>query len=322
MRKDRIMPTVTGTTWSQRIKVIDSHTAGEPTRVVVSGGPPLGDGSLADRCRRFREGFDHYRAAIVNEPHGSDIIVGALLTEPSDPSCTAGAIFFNNVGYLGMCGHGTMGLAVTLAHLGRIKAGSHRIETPVGVVTAELHADGAVTVANVPSYLAHPDVTVDVAGFGPVRGDIAWGGNWFFLTEASDLPLDLAHVSELTDFAWRVRQSANQQGYPEVDHIELVGPGQSGGNARNFVLCPGKAYDRSPCGTGTSAKLATLAARGQLREDEPWVQESLIGSTFTAQYERIDAERIRPFISGRAYVNAESTLLVAEDDPYRWGIHP
>jgi proline racemase len=185
----------------------------------------------------------------------------------------------------------------------------------------ELHAGGEVTVANVPSHVAHSDVVIQVPGLGEVQGDVAWGGNWFFLTEAPDLPLDLAHASELTDFAWRIRQNVNQQGYPDVDHIELVGPGQKGGNARNFVLCPGKAYDRSPCGTGTSAKLATLAARGQLGENEPWVQESLIGSTFTAFYQRIDAVRIRPFISGRAYVNAESTLLVDEGDPYRWGIH-
>lgn len=303
-----------------RIEVIDSHSAGEPTRVVLSGGPDLGQGSLAERCARFREQFDHCRSAIVNEPRGSDVLVGALLVEPSDRTCCAGVIFFNNVGYLGMCGHGTMGLVVTLAHLGRIAQGQHRIETPVGVVTAELHADGAVTVANVPSYLAQPDVSFTVPPWGEVRGDVAWGGNWFFLTEAPEIPLEAAHVSELTEYAVCVRRAVNEQGYPQVDHVELVGPPRAGGDARNFVLCPGAAYDRSPCGTGTSAKLACLAAHGQLAENQPWVQESVIGSRFTAHYTRLDAERILPFVSGFAYVTAESTLLVQEADPYRWGI--
>lgn len=314
------MPTEISRPTCQRIEVIDSHSAGEPTRVVLSGGPDLGRGSLAERSAHFREQFDHYRSAIVNEPRGSDVMVGALLVEPSDRTCCAGVIFFNNVGYLGMCGHGTMGLVVTLAHLGRIAQGQHRIETPVGVVTAELHADGAVTVANVPSYLAQPHVSVTVPPWGDVRGDVAWGGNWFFLTEAPAIPLEATYVSELTEYAVCVRRAVNEQGHPQVDHVELVGPPLAGGDARNFVLCPGEAYDRSPCGTGTSAKLACLAARGQLAEHQRWVQESVIGSRFTAHYTRLDAERILPFVSGRAYVTAESTLLVQEDDPYRWGI--
>lgn len=303
----------------QRLRVIDSHTAGEPTRVVICGGPDLGKGPLAERCRRFQEQFDHFRSAVVNEPHGSDVMVGALLLEPCDPSCAAGVIFFNNVGYLGMCGHGTMGLMVTLAHMGRIAVGAYRIETPVGVVTAELRADGAVTVTNVASHLAHANIEFNVPELGMIQGDIAWGGNWFFLTPAPDIPLDLAHVSELTDYAWQLRCAANAQ-HPEVDHIELVGPGQNGVQARNFVLCPGKAYDRSPCGTGTSAKLACLAARGQLAENEPWIQESIVGSRFTGHYERLDEEHIRPYVTGHAYVNAETTLILDQADPYRWGI--
>lgn len=303
------------------IMVIDSHTAGEPTRVVVEGGPPLGDGPLAHRRQRFQREFDHFRSAIVNEPHGSEAIVGALLTEPFDKTCVAGVIFFNNVGFLGMCGHGAIGVVTTLAHLGRIDAGTHRIETPVGVVTATLHANGEVSIDNVPSFRAGHDVTVKVPGIGEVKGDVAWGGNWFFLVPVRDRPLDLDHIPELTDYTWHIRRAVNEQGFPEVDHIELFGPPTiAGANARNFVLCPGKAYDRSPCGTGTSAKLACLAANGRLAEGETWVQESIIGSTFKGCYRRLDDEKILPTITGAAFVNAESVLLIDEEDPYRWGI--
>jgi 4-hydroxyproline epimerase len=305
----------------QRIAIIDSHTAGEPTRVVVEGGPALGRGPLSQRLRRFQKDFDHFRSAIVNEPHGSDVIVGALLTEPLDRTCVAGVIFFNNVGYLGMCGHGTIGVVTTLAYLGRIGPGEHRIETPVGIVTATLHDSGEVSVANVPSYRVRHDLVTAVSGIGPVRGDVAWGGNWFFLVPACDQPLSLDRIPELTDYAWRVRSAVNTQGFPEVDHVELFGPPTvPGARARNFVLCPGKAYDRSPCGTGTSAKLACLAADGLLAEGEPWVQESIIGSTFKASYRRIDDHTILPTITGTAFINAESTLLLDDDDPYCWGI--
>lgn len=307
----------------KKLSVIDSHTGGEPTRVVISGFPDLGAGPLAERRRRFERDFDRYRSAVINEPRGSDVIVGALLVEPQDRSCAAGVIFFNNVGTIGMCGHGTIGLAATLAYLGRMKPGEHRIETPVGIVSASLHENGEVTVANVPSWRSHQDVSVDVPGVGKVSGDIAWGGNWFYLIENHKQVLELKNVEHLTDAAWRIRQALNAQGYPDVDHVELVGPPAAGGSsARNFVLCPGKAYDRSPCGTGTSAKLACLAADGKLAEGAPWVQESILGSTFAASYRWLDraSGKVVPLITGRAYVNAESTLLIDERDPFAWGI--
>jgi len=304
----------------KRIHVIDSHTGGEPTRIVIDGGPALGGGSMAERLAVLRARHDTFRSAVVNEPRGSDVLVGALLCEPADPACTAGVIFFNNVGYLGMCGHGTIGLVATLAHLGRIKPGGHRIETPVGVVTATLNADGSVSVANVPSYRKAGAVSVQVAGTGEVTGDVAWGGNWFFLVEKHGQALSLANVEQLTDYCWRVRQAVNAQGFPEVDHVELFGPPVNPrAQSRNFVLCPGKAYDRSPCGTGTSAKLACLAAEGKLAPGQPWVQESIIGSTFTGSY-RQEGEGIVPSITGTAFVNAEATLLFDERDPYAHGI--
>jgi len=306
-----------------KIEVIDSHTGGEPTRVVVAGGPDLGIGSLADRRERFRREFDQFRTAIVNEPRGSDVMVGALLVPAENTACAAGAIFFNNVGYLGMCGHGTIGLVVTLAHMGRIEPGEHRIETPVGTVTATLHPGGEVSVANVASWRARKAVTVDVPGIGAVAGDVAWGGNWFFLIADHGQDLSLANVDKLTDYCWRVRRALNAHGFSDVDHVELFGmPVASGANSRSFVLCPGKAYDRSPCGTGTSAKLACLAADGKLAEGDAWIQESILGSTFTATFRWLDraAGKIEPVITGTAFVNAEATLLLNEPDPFRYGI--
>ncbi len=301
--------------------MIDSHTAGEPTRVVVEGGPPLGTGPLSARCRRFQGEFDRFRSAVVNEPHGSDVMVGALLVPPEDPSCTAGVIFFNNVGYLGMCGHGMIGLVTTLAHMGRIMPGEHRIETPVGVVCARLAADRTVSIENVPSYRAHKDVTVSVPDFGPVTGDIAWGGNWFYLVQDQGSHLERGSVEHLIAYTWSVRQALTQQGFPEVDHVELFGPPvRPDAHARNFVLCPGKAYDRSPCGTGTSAKLACLAEDGKLSPGQIWIQESFIGTTLEASYQRIDEHKILPTIAGTAFVNAESTLLLDGEDPFCWGI--
>jgi len=306
----------------QKIRIIDSHTGGEPTRVVVDGMPDLGRGSLAERRERFAREFDRYRAACINEPRGSDVIVGALLVEPADKTCTAGVIYFNNVGVIGMCGHGTIGLMITLAHMGRIQPGEHRIDTPVGVVTALLDRDGKVTVQNVPSWRRQKGVSVEVPGLGRVTGDVAWGGNLFFLVENHGQVLEIENVEALTDASWRIRQAVNAQGFPDVDHVELFGPAASPARARNFVLCPGKAYDRSPCGTGTSAKLACLAADGKLAEGEPWVQESIVGSRFEASYKWLDraSGKVSPRISGTAFITAESTLLLDERDPFCWGI--
>ena len=303
-----------------KIKVIDSHTAGEPTRTVVSGGPNLGSGSTAEQLTRFRKEFDHYRSAIINEPRGSDVLVGAMLVQPADATCVTGVIYFNNVGYLGMCGHGTIGVVATLAYLGRIQPGTHRIETPVGVVSATLHKSGEVSVTNLPSHRKVKAATVQVPGIGPVSGDVAWSGNWFYLIQDHGQKLELNQVEALTDYCWRVRRAVNEQGYPDVDHIELFGqPGAPTAHSRNFVLCPGKAYDRSPCGTGTSAKLACLAADGKLAPGQTWVQESIIGSVFTGRFELSGAEVI-PTITGSAWITGENTLILDPTDPFCWGI--
>ena len=308
-----------------RVKVIDSHTGGEPTRVVIAGGPDLGGGSVRQQLELFRTRHDAFRSAVVNEPRGSDVIVGAILVPPRDPSCTVGVIFFNNVGYLGMCGHGTIGLVATLRFLDRIEPGQHRIETPVGVVTAELHESGDVSVQNVPSYRLASAVRVEVEGHGPVTGDVAWGGNWFFLVGDHGQELSLRNIEKLTDFSWRLRQALVRQGITgasgaEIDHIELFADSPSpNADSRNFVLCPGKAYDRSPCGTGTSAKLACLFADGKLAEGQTWRQESIVGSIFTGSIRRA-GDALIPTIRGSAYITAESTLILDKSDPFRTGI--
>jgi 4-hydroxyproline epimerase len=305
------------------IRVIDSHTGGEPTRLVLEGGPDLGDGPIADRVQRFKQHFDDYRCAIVNEPRGGDPWVGALLVEPHRADCALGVIYFNNVGYLGMCGHGTMGLIASLEFAGRLAPGAIKIDTPVGAVEVELHPDGRISVSNVVSYRSHSRVAVEVPTIGRVTGDVAWGGNWFFLVSNHDQIIDLSHVESLTDFSWRVREAVNAQGHPLVDHVELFGASQlPGAHSRNFVLCPGKAYDRSPCGTGTSAKLACLAADGKLIEGDAWIQESVIGSTFEASFRWHDRNQgqIVPMITGSAHVTGENLLRLDPSDPFCWGI--
>lgn len=307
------------------VQVVDSHTAGEPTRVVLAGGPALGSGTLAERVKRFAAEHDDFRSAVVNEPRGSDVLVGALLCEPLDKACATGVIFFNNVGYLGMCGHGTIGVVTTLAHLGRIGPGEHRIETPVGQVRATLHPGGNVTVENVASYRHRAGVFVTVEGFGAVSGDIAWGGNWFFLVEDPPLRLDMEHVERLTEFAWALRSALRSAGITgaggeEIDHIELSCGSQTPGvDSRNFVLCPGKAYDRSPCGTGTSAKLACLAADGKLAPGQVWRQAGILDTVFEGSYQLREG-RLIPSITGTAFITAESRLILSPGDPFIVGI--
>ncbi|MCB1275097.1 MAG: proline racemase family protein [Prosthecobacter sp.] len=281
--------------------IIDSHTGGEPTRVV------LGGITSAD--------LEKYRRAIICEPRGHEVIVGALLVEPKDTSCAAGVIFFNNVGLLGMCGHGMIGVIATLKHLGRISAGEHRIETPVGIITATLHDDGRVSIRNVPSYRKAKAVKA-----GGVTGDVVWGGNWFFLVADHGLELTLKNVPQLTQSSLAMCDAVRSAGYPEVDHVELFAPPHDAANhSRNFVLCPGGEYDRSPCGTGTSAKLACLAADGKLAPSEVWRQESILGSVFEGYYD-VGENGIIPTITGQAFITAESTLILDPADPFQFGI--
>jgi 4-hydroxyproline epimerase len=311
----------------KKLRVIDSHTEGEPTRVVVEGGPDLGDGTVAEKRVRLASEFDWVRTACVNEPRGHEAMVGAMLCEPNEPDCATGVIFFNNVGVLQGCVHGTIGVTVTLAHLGRLFAGTHRIETPVGVVEVELHDHGRVSVTNVPSYRYAKKVEVEVPDWGLVAGDVAWGGNWFFLIKDQGPPVDSAHLEELTEFSWAVRKALANGGVTgkdggEIDHIEVFGPpgDRRMADSRNFVLCPGKEYDRSPCGTGTSAKLACLYADGELVPGQTWRQASILDTVFEGSVEPLDNGVVLPRVTGSAWVNGEAHLILNPEDPFQFGI--
>ncbi len=364
------------------LEVVDSHTEGEPTRVVVGGWGEVAGATMAERRDELRRHHDALRRAVVCEPRGHEAVVGALLTPPVEPGSSAGVIFFDKAGYLGMCGHGTIGVVRTLAFLGRLgpsgaeapiaaaapgapaalaapadsaaRSGPRtvRLDTPVGTVTAEIPAggdgggneqeqgggvrdgwdrdEGAVTVINVPARCHAVDVAVEVPWLGRVTGDVAWGGNWFFLTgigQLGGLPLTRDEAGALTAATLRIRAALaaagiTGEGGAEIDHVEIVGP-PSGPHAdsRNFVLCPGGAYDRSPCGTGTSAKLATLYARGELALGQRWRQESITGGLFSAWLTR-DGDDLVPHIRGRAFVTARTTLLFDPRDPFRGGFPP
>jgi 4-hydroxyproline epimerase len=309
----------------ERIRVVDSHTGGEPTRLIVSGGPRFPAGSMAERLGWFRKECDYLRSTLTTEPRGCELIVGAILCESIDPTCDAGVIFFNNVGYLGMCVHGTIGLMVTLSYLGKIQPGDHRIETPVGIVTATLHDSADVTVVNVPSYRTAQNIRVAVPGHGAVHGDVAWGGNWFFLVKENSIELSLSNVDALTDLAWAIRGALEKNGVTGsdghvIDHIEFYGPSRIPGvHSKNFVLCPGKEYDRSPCGTGTSAKLACLYADGKLTPGEVWRQESIVGTVFEGRVS-VNNGQVLPIIKGSAFVTSDANVVLDPRDPFRFGI--
>ena len=311
--------------WPAQVDVVDSHTEGEPTRVVIEGWPHPEGRTMAERRAFLLAHQDRLRQAVVCEPRGHDAIVGALLTPPVEAGSAAGVVFFNNAGALGMCGHGFMGVVRTLEYLGRLSTGRVRIDTPVGTVGAELEKGGTVTIENVPAFVHALDVVVDVPGLGRVRGDVAWGGNWFFLAEAlPGLDLDLANAAALTEATTRIlaalrAQGTTGRGGEAIDHVELFGPPRrADADARNFVLCPGLAYDRSPCGTGTSAKMAVLAARGKLAPGGRWRQESITGSLFDGWLEEHGGALV-PRIRGRAFVTSRATLLFDPADPFREG---
>lgn len=311
--------------WPESIEVVDSHTEGEPTRLVIDGWPEVQGATMHERREYVRVHHDFLRRAVVQEPRGHDAVVGALLTEPVEHGSIAGVIFFNNAGYLGMCGHGLIGVVRSLEVLSRVAPGTVRIDTPVGTVSADLHDDGSVTLENVPAYVHALDVEVRVPELGALIGDVAWGGNWFFLTKLGSIELTVENVEPLRAATMAIASTLHAAGITgaggaEIDHVELFGlPRDSAHNSRNFVLCPGGAYDRSPCGTGTSAKLAVLYQRGELELGQRWQQESVTGGLFTGWLTERDGALI-PHIQGRAFETGRSRLVLDPRDPFRFGL--
>ena len=308
------------------MRVVDSHTEGEPTRVVVDGWPQPRGATMAERRDDLRVNYDHLRRAVVCEPRGHDAIVGALLTPPVETGSAAGIVFFNNGTYLGMCGHGLIGVVRTLEYLGRLGTGKSYFDTPVGTVSAELSADGRVCIDATPATLHASDVAIDVPGYGRIVGDVAWGGNWFFITHASEVPVDMAHLVELSRFTQAIQDAIRAQGITgadggDIDHIEISAPPErEDAHSRNFVLCSGGAYDRSPCGTGTAAKMASLHARGALDFGEEWRQEGIAGGMFTGWLTQGDAGELMPHVRGSAYITGDAMLRFQPRDPFRFGI--
>ena len=239
----------------KKISVIDSHTGGEPTRVIVDGGPDLGNGDISQRAKIFENDFQDLRRAVIGEPRGSEVMVGALLCEPDNAENDAGVIFFDNAGLLNMCGHGTIGFAVTLNYMGKIGLGAYQLETRVGNVGIELLQRDRVRIKNVESYRAEKGVTLSLPGFGRITGDVAWGGNWFFVSDNSPVALELKNTKTLLQLTNEIRDQLRAMKFEAVDgelidHIELhQTASDDSADAISFVLCPGGAYDRSPCGT-------------------------------------------------------------------------
>lgn len=313
------------------MRVIDSHTEGEPTRVLLEGGPDLGSGSLAERALLLANEHQGFYRSVVLEPYGQEAMVGALLTEPTNPDCVAGVIFFDASAVIGMCGHGTIGLTATLAHIGKIGMGTHKIETPVGIVEVTLSDRNTVTVKNIDSYRFKKAITIKVEGIGPVTGDIAYGGNWFFIIDDSPIAVIPTHIRALTEAGIAIREALSAAGYKgenasAIEHIVFYGPALTAkGHTRNFVLCPDNAYDRSPCGTGCSAKLACLASDKSLAPGELIYQESIIGSVYSLSYQpsQFSSEQkstIVPLITGQAFITREAKLIGNPSDPLRNGI--
>lgn len=300
---------------------VDSHTEGEPTRVLLSAeGADLP--TLADALSAWKRGDAPRLLAVVREPRAPVACVGALLCRASDSRHAFGVVFFNAAGLLGMCGHATIGLATTLAARRLIDPGEFSLETPVGSVAVRLRSDGAVEFDNVEAYRAQAAVDLVVDG-RVVRGDVAWGGNWFFLVDEASRSLDETAAEDLLVESKAIRAALAAAGVRGddgggVDHVAFFGPARRPDHAlRNFVLCPNDAYDRSPCGTGTSAMLACLAASGRLKPGDLWRQESFIGSSFDAWYRPSPhgGGRVLPSIRGRAWIVAEGTLRDDPSDP-------
>lgn len=331
------------------VHVVDSHTAGEPTRVVTGGLPNVPGATMADKRAFLRQHCDALRSGLVCEPRGHDAIVAAYLLPPCDPTAHAGVVFANDVGYLGMCGHGAIGVATTLLAMGMVAPASAdgdteiRLDTPVGTVVAQVAVrdgrPGAVRLRNVPSFLHARDVEVPVEGIGRVTVDVAWGGNWFAILPEDELgvAVEPERLPALLERTMAVREALIRHdvfgfdpatGAPqEIDHVEVyrvLRHPDARVATRTMTLCPGRAYDRSPCGTGTSAKIATLHARGEIAPGDVFVNQSVIGTEFRARILAVDRDGDRtlvtPEIEGQAWITGLQQLVFDPTDPLKSGL--
>ncbi|QVQ53464.1 proline racemase family protein [Spiractinospora alimapuensis] len=321
---------------------VDSHTEGMPTRVVTGGVGPVPGATMAERRTYFMEHLDHIRELLVNEPRGHAAMSGAILQPPSRPDADWGVIYIEVSGCLPMCGHGTIGVATVLVETGMVEVTEPvtevRLDTPAGLVTARVSVtDGraeSVTIRNVASFSVAHDATVRVPGIGDVRYDMAYGGNFYAIVPIEDLgiPFDKAEKDRMATAGLAIMDAINAQNRPvhPIDptiagckHVQLTASGGTGADARNaMVIHPGW-FDRSPCGTGTSARMAQLHSRGELAVGQDFVNQSLLGTSFTGRLlEETDVgglPAVVPTVTGRAWITAMGQYLLDPDDPFPRG---
>jgi 4-hydroxyproline epimerase len=322
---------------------IDGHTCGNPVRVVTGGSIPRLEGStMFDRRQHFVAAFDWIRTGLMFEPRGHDMMSGSILYPPTRPDCDVGILFIETSGCLPMCGHGTIGTVTIALENGLIEPkvpGLLKLDTPAGLVEARYDENGpyveSVRITNVPSFLYGRGYEVEVEGLGPLVVDVAYGGNFYAIVEPQERYSDLSDVdpSDIQRWSPKLRADFNARHRiahpqnPAIDrltHVLWTGRAQTNaGSARNAVFYGDKAIDRSPCGTGTSARMAQLAATGRLKEGETFVHESIIGSTFAGRIEgrsRVgDRDAIIPSIEGWARVTGFNTIVIDDRDPFAHG---
>jgi 4-hydroxyproline epimerase len=321
---------------------IDGHTCGNPVRVVAGGGPALQGSTMLERRAHFLAEFDWIRTGLMFEPRGHDIMSGSILYPPTREDCDVAILFIETSGCLPMCGHGTIGTVSTMIEHGLVTPktpGTLRLDTPAGLVIANYRQEGAyveeVRLTNVPAYLHAEGLTAEVPGLGEVVVDVAYGGNFYAIVDPQAAIADMAEVSagDLLRYSPVLRRALNEKyefRHPEkpeingLSHILWTGkPTRDGATARNAVFYGDKAIDRSPCGTGTSARMAQWAAQGRLKTGDEFVHESIIGSLFKGRVEAATTvgskQAIVPSIAGWARVTGLNTIFINDRDPFAHG---
>ena len=321
---------------------VDSHTEGMPTRVVVGGVGVLPGATMEERRQYIVNEADHLRTWLMYEPHGHSAMSGSILQPPTRPDADWGVVYIEVSGCLPMCGHGTIGTATVLVETGMVEVTEPvtviRLDTPAGLVIARVQVKGtrakSVTIENVPSFVTELDAIVEVPGIGAVRYDMAYGGNFYAIVELSELGQEFGkeHAPELLELGLSIMNAINYTNPPvhpdnpaidHVHHVQLVAAHSTAQHSRHaMAIYPGW-FDRSPCGTGTSARIAQLVARGQLAIGEPLINESIIGTRFTGRAIGTTTvsgvPAILPEITGRAWITGTSQHMLAPDDPFPAG---
>lgn len=321
---------------------IDAHTCGNPVRVVAKGGPDLVGDTMIEKRRYFLDNYDWIRTGLMFEPRGHDVMSGSILYEPTRDDCDVAILFIETSGCLPMCGHGTIGTVTVAIERGLVtprEPGVLRLDTPAGLVVAQYEQNGdhvdSVRLTNVPAFLHGTDYEVDVPELGTLKMDVAYGGNFYAIIEAqenfrdmSDLsPGDIQRLSPLVRTLMNEKYEFVHPEHPEItglSHVLWTGaPIHAEAHARNAVFYGDKAIDRSPCGTGTSARMAHWAARGDLGKGDVFVHESIIGSLFKGRVEDVltvgDKPAIVPSIEGWARITGDNTIYIDDRDPFAYG---